>query len=575
MLKLLKYLKPYSLSVFFILIFVFLQMVSQLYLPTLLANIVNIGIVKNNMDYILKTGGLMLVISLLGALFTILSSYLSAKTGTGFSKIIRNRVFTKIEGFSLHEIDQLGTASLITRTTNDIEQIERVVIMMLRMMVTAPMMAIGGIIMALSKDIKLSLILIVILPLLGITVYYISRKVIPLFKLMQKKMDNVNRIIREYLTGIRVIRAFSRESHEKKRFDQANHELTDNAILLNKIMAVIMPLAMLIMNFSIIAVVWFGSIRIDNNSMQIGDLMAFIQYIMQILFSFLMVSMIFVMLPRASASAERINEILETEESIKDPENIENIGENRGYLEFRNVSFSYFGAEEPALSNISFKAKPGEVTAIIGSTGAGKSTLVNLIPRFYDVDQGSIMIDGVDIRKLPQKELRSRIGFVPQKAVLFSGTIAENIRIGNKNALDKEVKHAAGIAQAIEFISSYKDGFNTNIEQGGVNISGGQKQRLSISRALIKKPEIFIFDDSFSALDFKTDARLRAALKKVIHDSTLIIVAQRVSSIINSDQIIVLNEGKIAAIGKHQELLNKSQIYRQIVFSQLSEEELA
>jgi len=578
MIKLFKLLKPYKISIVLILIFVFLQMLAQLYLPTLMASIVDIGIVNQDIEYIIKTGGLMLLVSVLGGLFTILANYLSARTGTGFSKTVRRLIFSKVEGFSLHEIDQLGTASLITRTTNDINQIERFVIMMLRMMVTAPMMAIGGIIMALSKDTKLSLVLIFSLPLLGIGVFIVSKKVIPLFKLMQKKLDKVSRVMREYLTGIRVIRAFSRENHEKKRFDHASRDLADNAILINKIMAVMMPLAMLVMNLSVVAIVWFGSFRIEAGQMMVGDLMAYIQYVMQILFSFLMVSMVFIMLPRASASAERINEVLETEENILDPvepEDIEKAREKRGYLEFRNVSFSYFGAEEPALKNISFKAKPGEMTAIIGSTGSGKSTLVNLIPRFYDINNGSILINGIDIRNIPQKKLRARIGLVPQKAVLFSGTIAENIRVGNKDASDEEIKKAAKIAQAAEFISSFENGFDSYIEQGGVNLSGGQKQRLSIARALVKRPEIFIFDDSFSALDFKTDARLRTALKKEISGSTFIIVAQRVSSIMHADRIIVLNEGKIASIGKHQKLLEDCQVYQQIVYSQLSEEELA
>src|SRR5690554_5199212 len=422
MIKLFKLLKPYKISIVLILIFVFLQMLAQLYLPTLMASIVDIGIVNQDIEYIIKTGGLMLLVSVLGGLFTILANYLSARTGTGFSKTVRRLIFSKVEGFSLHEIDQLGTASLITRTTNDINQIERFVIMMLRMMVTAPMMAIGGIIMALSKDTKLSLVLIFSLPLLGIGVFIVSKKVIPLFKLMQKKLDKVSRVMREYLTGIRVIRAFSRENHEKKRFDHASRDLADNAILINKIMAVMMPLAMLVMNLSVVAIVWFGSFRIEAGQMMVGDLMAYIQYVMQILFSFLMVSMVFIMLPRASASAERINEVLETEENILDPvepEDIEKAREKRGYLEFRNVSFSYFGAEEPALKNISFKAKPGEMTAIIGSTGSGKSTLVNLIPRFYDINNGSILINGIDIRNIPQKKLRARIGLVPQKAVLF------------------------------------------------------------------------------------------------------------------------------------------------------------
>ncbi|MFP4016219.1 MAG: ABC transporter ATP-binding protein, partial [Halanaerobiales bacterium] len=548
MLRLMKYLKPFSLSIVLILLLVFLQTLFQLYLPTLMSNIVDIGIVNNDISYIFSIGGLMLLVSVGGAICTILSSYLSARTGTGFSKVIREKLFTRVEDFSLHEFDVLGTASLINRTTNDITQVERVTIMVLRMMISAPLMAVGGIIMAVSKDARLSLLLVVVLPVLMALIFLLSRKVIPLFKKMQKKIDRVSLVMRENLTGVRVIRAFNKMGFERNRFDLANRDLTDNAIRVNKIMAVAMPMMMLLMNITTVAVVWFGGIRIDNGAMQVGDLMAFIQYIMQIMFAFLMFSMMFVMIPRASASAERINEVLKTEKSIEDPDEVVEIGEKKGYLEFRDVSFNYFGAEEPAISNISFSAKPGEVTAVIGSTGSGKSTLVNLIPRFYDINQGSILIDGIDIRKLSQQQLRSRIGFVPQKAVLFSGTIAENIRFGKEDASDIEIRHAAEIAQAAEFINSQEQGYDTFIEQGGANLSGGQKQRLSIARALVKKPEIYIFDDSFSALDFKTEARLRSGLKDKISQATVIFVAQRVSSVMNADRIIVLDQGMIAGI---------------------------
>ncbi|MFW6035014.1 MAG: ABC transporter ATP-binding protein [Halothermotrichaceae bacterium] len=590
MLKLVKYLKPYIRSIVFIILLVFLQTFFQLFLPTLMANIVDIGIVNRDISYIIKMGGLMLIVAVGGVICTITASYLSAKTGTGFSKQIREKVFTRVENFSLREFDILGTSSLINRTTNDITQVERAVIMILRMMIAAPLMAVGGTIMAVSKDAKLSLIIAVAIPILMIVVYLLVNKVMPLFRLMQKKVDKVNQVMREKLSGIRVIRAFNRINYEKKRFDKANRGLTDNAIRVNKIMAVIMPLMML-MNVTAIAIIWFGGIRIENGGMQVGDLMAFLQYSMQIMFSFIMFSMIIVRIPRASASAERINEVLEIDDGVKDnrkegeqadkqdgkPDKIDpGINpDKRGFLEFDNVSFTYFGAEEAALKNISFKAEPGEITAIIGSTGSGKSTLVNLIPRFYDVDRGNIIIEGVNINQINQQKLRSKIGLVPQKAVLFTGTVAENIRYGKKDASDKEVKKAAETAQAADFISAMDNGYDSGIAQGGNNLSGGQKQRLSIARALIRKPEIFVFDDSFSALDFKTDARLRAALKQEISESTVIIVAQRVSSVMNADRIIVLEEGEIAGIGQHKELLESCQVYQQIVYSQLSREEIS
>ncbi len=447
--------------------------------------------------------------------------------------------------------------------------------MMLRMMVMAPLMCIGGIIMAVSKDATLSLVLVVIIPVLAAAIFAVARKGIPLFKAMQVKLDKLNLVLRESLTGVRVIRSFNRIDHEKRRFDQANLDLTDTAIKVNKIMASMMPLMMLILNFSTIAIIWFGGIRINDGNMQVGDLMAFIQYAMQILFSLIMVSMMFVMIPRASASTVRINEVLDTETAIGDAANVRHAAERRGHVEFRDVTFSYPGAEQPALSGITFSAHPGEVTAIIGGTGSGKSTLVSLVMRFYDVERGSILIDGVDVRDMRQQDLRARIGYVPQKAVLFTGTVADNIRYGKEDASDEEVRHAAEIAQASEFILKMQDGFDSVIAQGGTNVSGGQKQRLSIARALVRKPQIYIFDDSFSALDYKTDAKLRAALRQETVDSTVIIVAQRVSTVMDADRIIVLDEGRIAGIGNHRELMNTCEVYREIVSSQLSEEEIA
>jgi ATP-binding cassette subfamily B protein len=575
MIKLFKNLKAFRVSVIAVMLLVFIQSLTELYLPTLMSDIVDIGIVNGDTAYIFKIGGLMLLVAAVGTVSSIYASYLSAKTGTGFGKLLRNKVFTKVEGFSLHEFDEKGTSSLITRTTNDITQVQTVLITMLRMFVRAPMMAVGGVIMAVSKDAKLSLILVAVVLILAVLIAIIARKSIPLFKSMQIKLDKLNLVLRERLTGIRVIRAFNRIDTEKSRFYDANLDLTDTAIKVNKLMAVLMPLMMLMLNFTTIAIIWFGSIRIDNGAMQVGDLMAFIQYAMQIMFSLIMLTMMFILIPRASASAVRINEVLDTKSEINDPNKAVEYDNKRGYLEFKNVTFSYDGAEEPVLKDISFSAKPGEVTAIIGGTGSGKSTLVNLVPRFYDIHSGSILVDGVDIRKMTQSKLRSKIGFVPQKAVLFSGTISENIRFGSENASEENVVHAAKIAQACEFINNMKEGFDSQISQGGTNISGGQKQRLSIARALVRKPEIYIFDDSFSALDFKTDAKLRLALKKETINDTVLIVAQRVTTVMDADRIIVLEDGVIAGMGTHKELLGSCEVYRQIVSSQLSEEEIA
>ncbi|GAB6991211.1 ABC transporter ATP-binding protein [Paenibacillus pini] len=575
MMKLFRYLRPYRLLIVFVFILVFLQSMSDLYLPTLMADIVNDGIVNGDIPYIWKIGGFMLIFALGGAICSIFASYLSSKVAGGFGKNLRSRVFSHVQHFSLQEFDKLGTASLITRTTNDITQIQQVLTMMLRMMISAPMMCIGGIIMAVSKDAKLSLVIVVVIPVLVGAVAIIATKGLPLFKAMQVKLDKLNRVLRENLTGIRVVRSFNRIEHEQKRFDEANFDLTQTAIKVNKIMAAMMPIMMLVMNFATIAIVYFGGIRISNGHMQVGDLMAFIQYAMQIMFSLVMVSIIFVMVPRAAASAARINEVLAMEPQITDPVQTETIKHERGFLEFRDVTFSYPGAEHPAISGISFHAEPGETTAIIGGTGSGKSTLLSLIPRFYDVEKGSVLVDGVDVRQMSQETLRAKIGFVPQKAVLFTGTIMDNIRYGKEDATDEEVRKAAEIAQAAEFIATMKDGYESKIAQGGNNVSGGQKQRLSIARALVRNPEIYVFDDSFSALDFKTDSKLRTALKDVTEQSTVLIVAQRVSTVMNADRIIVLEEGKIAGIGNHHELMDTCDVYREIVSSQLSEEESA
>jgi ATP-binding cassette, subfamily B, multidrug efflux pump len=592
MIKLFKFLKQYRLYIVAIVLLVFTQVLANLYLPTLMSDIINNGIVNKDVnyafsiggftffnnkgvDYIIRVGGLMLLISAGGAICSVLASFLSSKTAVGFGRIIRNELFTKVEGFSLHEFDKVGTATLITRTTNDVTQIQQVTVMMFSIMLFAPLTGIGGIIMALKEDAPLTWIFAVVIPLLGLIIGLVLRKGLPLFKLMQVKLDKLNLVLREGLTGIRVIRAFNRIDNEKIRFEDANADLMNNAVKVNIIMAFLMPVMMLIMNLTTIAIIWFGGLRIDNGAMQIGSLIAFIQYGMQILFSFLMVSMIFIMIPRAEASAVRINEVLDMKPEITDAIDLKTADSEKGYVEFKDVSFSYPGAEQPAISSINFSAKPGEVTAIIGGTGSGKSTLVNLIPRFYDVASGSVLVDGVDVREISQESLRSKIGFVPQKNVLFSGTIAENIKYGNPNATLEDVKYAANVAQATDFIFATEEGLDHYISQGGTNVSGGQKQRLSIARALVRKPEIYIFDDSFSALDFKTDAKLRAALKKETQKATVIIIAQRVTSVMDADRIIVLDEGQISGIGTHKELLNSCKVYHEIVSSQLSEEELA
>lgn len=575
MVKLMKLLKPYKIPIIMVFILVFLQSLSELYLPTLMSDIIDVGVVKGDTDYIIKVGGIMILIALAGTVAIVIGNFLASKISVGFSKILRKKIFTKVEDFSLNEINKIGTASLITRTTNDINQIEQVLSITLRMIISAPLIIVGGTILAVSKNAKLSLIFLGAIPFLILAIALTVGRAIPLFKVVQKKIDTLNLILREKLTGIRVIRAFNRKTYETERFDHANQDLTDTAIKVNKIMASLMPLIMLMMNLTTVAIIWFGSIQVDNGDMQVGDIMAFIQYAMRIMLSLAMTSMMFVLVPRASASAERINEVLEMIPEIIDKEAPKLANKKCGYVEFKDVVFSYPGAESPVLCNITFDTKPGEVTAIIGGTGSGKSTLVNLIMRFYDIDSGSILVDGEDIRDISQDALRRKIGFIPQKSVLFSGTISENIKYGKEDATDEEIKKAAGIAQATEFITGMSGQFESPISQGGTNVSGGQKQRISIARALVRKPEIYIFDDSFSALDFKTDAKLRAALKSETEDSTMIVVAQRVSTVMDADRIIVLNDGKIEGIGTHDELLVTNKVYREIVSSQMSEEEIS
>ncbi|MGM9926571.1 MAG: ABC transporter ATP-binding protein [Bacillus sp. (in: firmicutes)] len=573
--KLFRYLTPYKIPIICIIGFVFIQTLSELYLPTLMSDIIDKGVINQDIPYIWKIGGFMLLVTLIGTIAAVIASFYSAKVSMSFGKDLRQRIFTHVENFSLQEFTEVGTASLITRTTNDVTQVQLVLNMILRMMVMAPLMAIGGIIMALSKNPGLSWVIIIAVPILILVIFMIVRKAVPLFKQVQVRLDRVNRVMRENLTGVRVIRSFNRINFEKKRFRGANADLTETTIKVNKIMAFMMPAMMLIMNLTQIAVVWFGAIRIDAGDMQVGDLMAFIQYAMQIMFSMVMLSMMFVLIPRASASAARINEVLAIQPTITHEHKKEVTFSKKGYLEFRDVTFSYPGAEEPALKNLSFTAAPGEVTAIIGGTGSGKSSLLKLVSRFYDVDLGAVLVDGVNVKEMSTETLREKIGLVPQKAVLFTGSVKENILFGNEQATEAEVIHAAKVAQAYDFVSNMKEGFDSAISQGGTNVSGGQKQRLSIARALVRKAEIYLFDDSFSALDFKTDAKLRAALKEETTDSTVLIVAQRVSTVMDADRIIVLDEGVVAGIGTHQELMDTCDVYKEIVSSQLSEEEIA
>ncbi|WP_214625961.1 ABC transporter ATP-binding protein [Paenibacillus agaridevorans] len=588
MLRLFRFLRPYRVAIALVMTLILIQSLSELYLPTLMADIVNRGVIEGDKPFIWRMGGYMLLITLLGTTVSILASLYASKISSGFGRIVRGKVFQHAEHFSLQEFDRIGTASLITRTTNDINQVQQVLMMMLRLMVMAPMMCIGGIIMALYKDAELTLVLLVALPVLAGAIWLITSKGMPYFKAIQKKLDRLNLVLREGLTGIRVIRSFNRTAHENERFTEANADLMQTSIKVNQIMAVMMPVMMLIMNLSTIAIVYFGGLRIDNGAMGVGDLMAFIQYAMQIMFSLLMFSMMFVMVPRAAASAARINEVLELEPSVTDIDNVSttaqavSVGDAKeaspgigGVVEFIKVSFSYPGAEMPALSDISFQAGRGEITAIIGGTGSGKSTLIHLIPRFFDVAGGCVRVGGKDVREWTQEELRERIALVPQKAVLFSGTVAENIRYGKEDATDEEIRRAAEIAQALDFVSAMPDGFDSVLSQGGTNVSGGQKQRLSIARALVRKPEVYLFDDSFSALDYKTDAKLRSALRAETADAAVLIVAQRVSTVMDADRIIVLDEGRIAGIGTHKELMETSGVYREIVSSQLSEEESA
>ena len=601
-----KYFSRYWLLITVTVLLVVIQAVISLYLPDLMSNIVDKGITKGDVDYIWKVGGQMLLYSLMSALAAIVGSYTSSIVSMGIGRDLRGAVFEKVNSFSLEEINKFSTASLITRTTNDVTQIQQATMMVLRMVAMAPVMAIGGIVMSVNKDAQLTSVLFISIPIMFAGLGLITWIVVPWFRSMQTKIDRLSLVLRERVTGIRVIRAFNKEEHEKKRFTEANNDLTNTALKINRVAALLFPYMMIVMNFTTILIIWFGAKQIDIGKLQVGQMMAVMQYVMQIMFSFIMISVIFIMLPRANVSANRIKEVLAVEPKVKDPylssatsdskngkdakntrsaegERFVNsawymkIGKSenvKGVIEFDNVTFSYPGASEPVLENISFKALPGKVTAIIGSTGSGKSTLLNLIPRFYDVTSGSVKIDGVDVREFPLETLRKNIGYATQKAMIFSGTIRDNIRFGREWITDQMIEHAADIAQVMEFASKYPEGLDYYIDQSGLNLSGGQKQRVSIARAIAGKPRIYLFDDTFSALDFKTDANVRLRLFKETSDATVIIVAQRVATIMQADQIIVLEDGKVVGIGTHAELIENNEVYRDIVNSQLSREEI-
>lgn len=556
-------------------IFIFIQSMADLSLPNKMQVIIDQGITKGNDAMIWEAGLQMLAFAAVVSVSAIVASLLAAICGSGLAKNLRRSIFTKVIGATNNQLNAFGTASLITRTTNDVTQLQQFVVMS-RLMIMAPIMGIGGIIMAVATAPSLSWIIVAVILVVTVFVLLVMYKGNPLFKAQQKKLDTLNQVMREDLTGVRVIRAFNRTEKEQKRFEAANADLTGTALKIARLMAVMMPVAMLIMNLTTLLVTQVSAGYIDAGSLDVGQMSAFIQYVMQVMMSLIMVSMIFIFIPRAMVSAERINKVLESQGEIYDPDQPKALPRTgQSTLEFRDVTFRFKGAEEPVLSHITFTAKAGETTAIIGSTGSGKSTLIDLVSRCYDIESGQILLDGVDIRDISQEELRRRIGLVPQKAVLFTGTIAENIRFGKEDATDEEVRHAAQVAQAADFIESKPDGYDALLAQGGVNLSGGQKQRLAIARALVRKPEIYIFDDSFSALDFKTDAKLRAALKDETGDSIMLVVAQRVSSIMHAEQILVLSDGRLAGVGTHSELYETCPVYKEIVLSQHSEEEIA
>ncbi|BEL12184.1 ABC transporter ATP-binding protein [Actinoplanes sichuanensis] len=574
LIKLLKvHLRPYRTEITLVVLFQFLQTIATLYLPALNADIIDNGVVKGDTDYVLRVGAGMLGITLLQIIAQGVAVYFGARTAMAVGRDLRASIFTRVQGFSAREVGQFGAPSLITRTTNDVQQIQMLVLLTFTLMVSAPIMCVGGIVLAMREDVPLSSLLLVIVPILVTVIGLIIAKMRPLFRSMQERLDRVNQVMREQITGIRVIRAFVRDDHERARYGVANHELTDVSLRVGKIMALMFPTVMLIVNISSVAVLWFGGHRIDTNAMQVGELTAFISYLMQILMSIMMATFMFMMVPRAEVCAERIEEVLGTESSVAAPTAPVTTLSRHGELELRDVGFRYPGAEAGVLSGVRLTARPNEVTAIIGSTGSGKTTLLNLIPRLFDATEGQVLVDGVDVREIDPALLSGLIGLVPQRPYLFTGTIASNLRYGNPDATDEQLWEALEIAQARPFVESMEGQLDAPIAQGGTNVSGGQRQRLAIARTLVHRPEIYLFDDSFSALDYATDAALRAALTDHIADATVVIVAQRVSTIRDADRIIVLDDGKVVGTGTHEELMETSPTYREIVLSQLTVEE--
>lgn len=570
---LVEYLRPHRQLLIAVVVFQLAQSIASLYLPTLNADIIDEGVAKGDTGVILSLGALMLAITLLQIICAVIAVYFGAKAAMGTGRDLRGAIFSRVGEFSEQEVTRFGAPSLITRSTNDVQQVQQLVLMGATMMVAAPMLAIGGVIMAVRQDVQLSWLIAVAVPALMIGVGLIIVRMVPLFRKMQKRIDTVNRVLREQLTGIRVVRAFVREDIETARFAQANDDVTDTALRAGRLMALAFPVVMLVLNVSSVAVIWFGSFRIEDGSMQVGTLIAFLSYLMQILMSVMMATFMAVMIPRAAVSADRIGEVLGTESSVRPPKKPLSSAVRRGELEMVDAGFAYPGADQPVLSGISFTAKAGQTTAIIGSTGAGKTTLVNLMPRLFDATTGAVRIDGVDVRELHPDLLWGHIGLVPQRPYLFTGSVRSNLQYGKPDATEDELWTALEIAQARDFVEEMEGGLDAPISQGGTNVSGGQRQRLAIARALVKRPELYIFDDSFSSLDTGTDARLRQALKRSTAGATLVIIAQRVSSIVDADQILVLDGGRIVGRGTHSELLETSETYREIVSSQLAAEE--
>lgn len=573
--KTLQCLKPFAPMIILGIILTFTQSMLSLYLPNLMSSIVNDGIVGQDLDEVFRYGRYMLYVTLGFMACAISATFVASRVSAGFANKLRNAIYSKVQKFSLTEYKKISTSSLITRTTNDVTQVQQLTLMSMRMMIQAPLMCIGGIIMALSKNKQLSFLFVIVIPLLLVAIILLAKKILPLFTKLQKLTDRINQVIREKLTGVRVIRAFATQGYERKRYDKANKDIYNVSLKASYRMAILMPVVMFVINMSSVAVVWFGSHLVGDGAMQIGDMMAFMQYAIQVLFSILAVTMLFVMIPRAMVSVKRINEVLDTESVIK--EKTEFVPKEKftkpGEIEFINATFKYLDGDEPVLSDMKFKIEKGQTVAILGGTGSGKTSLLSLIMRFYDITSGTIKVGGVDIKDIPLEQLRDMMGYVPQKSVLFSGTIESNIKYGKQDATEEEMIRAAKISQSYDFINSLDEKFKAPVAQGGTNFSGGQKQRLSIARAIVKNPDIYLFDDSFSALDFQTDKKLREALAENVNGATVVIVAQRVSTVLNADKILFIDEGKIIAQGTHKELYNSCEEYREVVLSQITEEE--